>query len=71
METIRVFNQETGKVGYIARHLFDSPFFNRNGILIPAEEGQKPYADGLFKTRLKEPAVDPVDETESEEDTDA
>lgn len=76
MKMIRVFNTETGQVGMIAEHLFKSPVFNKNGLLVPATEDQKPYVPGMYRSRLVEPAIDPagvvetvdVDDTETEED---
>lgn len=59
MDTVRVLNQATGKVGVISRRLFDSPVFNP-GILVEVPLEQKPYAPGMFKSRLTEPAIDPV-----------
>lgn len=67
MDTVRVLNLETGKIGHISRRLFEHPVFNP-GTLVEADPEQKPYVQGMFKSRLTEPAIDPatVEPTEPE-----
>lgn len=62
MNTVRVFNVETGQLGSISRTLFEHPVFNP-GILIEAEPGQKPYVPELYR-----PKTDVIDAAEAEEE---
>lgn len=65
---VEVLNQETGERGRIRRRLFENPAIN-NGILVEVDPSQKPYVAELFKSRLTEPAVDPVAVEDDEDET--
>jgi hypothetical protein len=73
-EMITVRNLETGEVGRIRRRLFENPKIN-DGILVEADEDDKPYAPELYKSKM--PVVgddvnnhisDPVSVPDTEED---
>lgn len=68
-EMVEVFNIKTGQRGQIRRRLFESPVFNRNGILVEVEADQKPYLPEMYKSRVEDPEPDEAeDDTEADEE---
>lgn len=61
-DTITALNQATGRVGPISRAIFEHPVLNP-GTLVEVEPGTKSYLPEMFRSRIKEPATDPVEET--------
>lgn len=70
IEIVEVLNLETGARGRIRRDWFENPVINAN-ILVEVDEDQKPYVDGLYKSRLKdhEDTEEVQDEVEDESET--
>lgn len=64
IDFVPVRNTETGEVGRIARHLFNNPVINPNGLLVEVEPDAKPFVKELYtaKPRTK-------DETKSKAST--
>lgn len=58
-EMVEVLNTETGERGRIRRRLFESPVFNRNGILVEVEANQKPYLPEMYKSRVEDDVPKP------------
>ena len=66
-DTVNAMNTLTGKVGKVSRRIFEHPVFNP-GTLIEIKPGVKRNPPKRSRSRVKEPAVDPVvDVVESEE----
>lgn len=51
-ELVRVLNTQTGRVGTIRRRLLDHAILGKN--LVEVEEGRKPYAPELYRSRTPE-----------------
>ena len=58
-DMVEVLNLETGARGKVRRSILEHEYFNP-GILVEVDPTQKPYEPEMYKSRLTEPAVDPV-----------
>lgn len=56
IDFVPVRNTDTGKVGRIARRLFENPAINPDGLLVEVEPDAKPFVQELYtaKPRTKD-----------------
>lgn len=64
---VEVLNTHTGQVGLVSRVIFESDFFNPDGLLVEVEN-QKPYVPELFTSKFEVPDDESDEDSESNEE---
>lgn len=67
IDFVPVRNRLTGEVGRIARHLFNNPVINKDGILEEVEPDAKSYVKELYKAKEKPAAQRKAPEPKKED----